>query len=111
VEALELSLRDLNAKINETKVNYLYINRQTLFDDAILSIKRNSFIENGRFFVRFSDDLVSNDTKTFTDGMNREYFRLLLLNLNHSSIFAGEDNAKYLTKCDTGNLFHISLDV
>ena len=104
VEALELSLHDLRTKIDDTKINYLCINRQTLFLDAIQIIKRKVFVENGRIFVKFSDDLASNPDKIHTDGLNRELFRLLIANLNNSIIFAGEDHAKYLTKSDTGML-------
>ena len=103
-KSLKESLLAIKQKVNDENVNYFNINRKNVIDGAVRALKRKSFMENGRLSVKFNDNFGHSEGAIDAGGPTREFLRLVMAQISNSSIFAGHDTCKYLTKCKTGRV-------
>ena len=84
------------------KVNYFKINRTRLLDGAIRALRRKNFYENGRISINFGDDIGQAESAIDAGGPTREFLRLAINQIVSSSVFAGTETEKFITKCKSG---------
>ncbi|KAG1954942.1 G2/M phase-specific E3 ubiquitin-protein ligase-like [Pimephales promelas] len=84
-------LKELSEKININQTSKFNINRAAVLDGAIRGFTRVSYNPNNRMVIRFSDDKGRYEEAIDLGGPRREFLRLLLAALTHSSMFEGKE--------------------
>ena len=92
----------VRSKLNENHVILFNINRRKVLEGACRAIQRASYKENARINVKFGDEIGVTEGAIDAGGPTREFLRLAVYAVMHSSIFAGETTSKFFVKCEKG---------
>lgn len=100
-------LNELSEKIDFNQTSKFNINRAAVLDGAIRGFTRVSYNPHNRMVIRFSDDKGRYEEAIDLGGPRREFLRLLLAALMHSSMFEGKEGNLNLALDSQGTKPHL----
>uniref|UniRef100_A0A8C0HI49 G2/M-phase specific E3 ubiquitin protein ligase n=1 Tax=Chelonoidis abingdonii TaxID=106734 RepID=A0A8C0HI49_CHEAB len=84
-------LRELKLQVNNTKTTRLNINRDNIWSSALKGFRGRNFNPANTMEVKFTNCKGRVETDAF-HGSKHEFFRLLMLHLQNSSLFEGSSS-------------------